>query len=406
MIKIYDYNDVGQVFVCGDIHGNFKSLMHHIKTNTHSLNDYELFQHPLEKEEQEAEEARREEARRVIENGPRVAIEMPVIGHIFNRPRMSNLDHTCPHDTYKNSLIFVCGDCGLGFNREQYYIDLFGKYNEMLSQINATILFVRGNHDDPMYFTNEKINFSHIKTVPDYSIVKTMYFTTLCIGGAISIDRIWRKQQEVRINKYTHSHKKKLYWENEGIVVDEALLNEIIHLGDVKVDSIISHSAPAFVFPTTKPTCKEWLKLDKNLRADMQTERNNLSFIYDFLTNHGVELTFWAYGHFHHNNLNKHKNCLFMAKGLNNDMSNVNELVERFNSKFSIPQFKASSMTTSEALDRLITTLHDQRPHLVGGPFDDIVEGIPGPMENMEIHVDAPLEEHNDIVLGDGIAAF
>ena len=262
-MKYYDRSET-KLFVCGDIHGKFKDFFHRVKT--------------------------------FIDNSSPTDSDDAMFGNLVRFIRKNKYNR--PHDSYNNTTIIVCGDCGIGFNKEQYYIDLFNKYNETFSQSNTMILFVRGNHDDPSYFDGEKINFSHIKAIPDYSIVKTLDNTTLCVGGAISIDRIWRKQQENIINKYKKNNKKKLYWENENCEYNEAALNEIID-NKISIDSIISHSSPKFAQPQLKPNADKWFKIDKNLKQDIHQERKILENIYNFLTSKNVKLKFWCHGHYH-----------------------------------------------------------------------------------------------------------
>lgn len=45
--------------------------------------------------------------------------------------------------------------------------------NEFLSKTDTTLIFVRGNNDDPSFYNEKKIDFSHIKTIPDYSVIIT-----------------------------------------------------------------------------------------------------------------------------------------------------------------------------------------------------------------------------------------
>lgn len=62
-----------------------------------------------------------------------------------------------------------------------------------MNQANNWIVFVRGNHDNPAYFDGAMFNAKRFIAVPDYSILQACNHTILCVGGAISIDRIYRK---------------------------------------------------------------------------------------------------------------------------------------------------------------------------------------------------------------------
>jgi len=71
-----------------------------------------------------------------------------------------------------DSLIIQCGDFGVGFAEKQMYVDFFRKLNKKLKLKNNILFVLRGNHDSPEYF-NDKIIFSNIKLVSDYSIIST-----------------------------------------------------------------------------------------------------------------------------------------------------------------------------------------------------------------------------------------
>ena len=284
-MKLYDYNNYN-LFVVGDIHGEFKYFFNKIKSGTSKKNAVIEEEHPLLKNESNKKKVR-------------VLLKDDNINSF-----------------YDNSVIVVAGDCGIGFNKEKFYIDLFSKYNEIFSKTNIVVLFVRGNHDDPSYFSEEKINFSNIKTIPDYSIVATKDGMSLCIGGAISIDRTWRKQQEAIINKYKKSYYKKLYWEDEQCVYNKELMDEIIN-SHLPINSIISHSSPKFALPKEKTNSINWFKIDANLNKDINDERKILTDIHKYLEKNGINIRFWCYGHFHINStdyksINK-KKILLMA---------------------------------------------------------------------------------------------
>ena len=177
---IYNYKTVSNVRVCGDIHGEFKSFFNKIMKDTIVEKE-----HPLVTAEKQNK---------------------------MNKPRRSRsrflgltpvfpMSDTSSVEDMSNSLVIVAGDCGFGFNKPNYYFDLLEKANQKLSEHNIHVLFIRGNHDDPSYFDDNTINYSNIKAISDYSIVQTSTHNILCIGGATSIDRTWRKQQEAIINK-------------------------------------------------------------------------------------------------------------------------------------------------------------------------------------------------------------
>lgn len=96
----------------------------------------------------------------------------------------------------ENTLFIVAGDCGFGFCETNYYHYLYNsKINRSLGKKGNAVLFIRGNHDDPAIFDGNTFNKKRAICIPDYSVVKTALHNILCVGGAISIDRSWRKEQ-------------------------------------------------------------------------------------------------------------------------------------------------------------------------------------------------------------------
>lgn len=279
-MKIYDYGDINKLYVIGDIHGEFHTLFNKIKKRlSYDKNEFVDEIHPLVKKEIEEREAHNEL-------------------RPFNMDNRINIRKILEEsNNLNNSVIIVCGDCGFGFNKHQYYIDNLAKANELFSKTNTHIIFVRGNHDDPSYFESDLIGYSNLKCVPDYSVVITKEYKTLCVGGAISVDRIWRKQQEHRINRFSTSSNKRLYWENENVIFNENLINELKEL-KLDINSVVTHSAPSFTFPFNKPTSLDWFKVDDKLKKDLETERNILDNIFSMLKSE-FKIEFWAYGHFH-----------------------------------------------------------------------------------------------------------
>ena len=98
----------------------------------------------------------------------------------------------CMQYGMKNTLVIVAGDCGFGFERLGYYENLYKKCRNRLTKANNWLEFLRGNHDNPAYFNDGLIKHKRWITVPDYSVIKACGHSILCVGGAISIDRMWR----------------------------------------------------------------------------------------------------------------------------------------------------------------------------------------------------------------------
>ena len=201
-----------------------------------------------------------------------------------------------------DAFIIVAGDCGFGFEKPEYYRQVYNKMLKVLSKQNVTILFVRGNHDDPEYFNGKFIiNYKYFKTIPDYSILTFGNENThniLCVGGAISIDRRYRKNEE---SKYTNG--KRFYWENEQPVYLPEVLDKINEDG-IKIETVITHSSPTFAPLTNKGSTENFIIFDNTLENDINNERLVITQIYEHIVKkdkHNVKN--WFYGHFHQHSL-------------------------------------------------------------------------------------------------------
>ena len=190
-----------------------------------------------------------------------------------------------------NSKIFVCGDCGFGFSKPNFYRDLFQKKNEKLKQISTHIYMIRGNHDDPSYFTNKDfLQFSNIHLLDDYSIVDDHI---LVIGGAISNDRLTRVNGETKIScsgkvKYTN---KTIYWKDEGIV--QKTPEELNQL--TGIDVILSHECPDIV-NIKKSSDDYYMQMDPDLENDVKKGKRYLTQVYN-----NIRPKYWFFGHYHTN---------------------------------------------------------------------------------------------------------
>lgn len=203
-----------------------------------------------------------------------------------------------------DTLVVVAGDCGFGFEREGYYENIYNKNKRKLDEANNYIVFVRGNHDNPAYFTNEHINYERFMTVPDYTVIEVSGRTILCIGGAVSIDRNYRIDCQNRLNiKHYHGPeelKPGYYWQNEMPVYDEEKLNQISER--FIIDTVVTHTAPDFCESRNKNGIKSFIKSDEKLKDDVKQERLIMTQIYHKLNELNQPLSYWFYGHFHKSN--------------------------------------------------------------------------------------------------------
>ena len=131
----------------------------------------------------------------------------------------------------ENVIYFQCGDFGIGFGEIDKDIKKLNILDELLQQRNSELYVIRGNHDDPKYFNGSFNQFTNIKFLPDYSILEIQGHKILCVGGAISVDRVFRKEGLS-------------YWKNEPFVLKDDY-KEL----PTDCDIIVTHSAPVDFFP-------------------------------------------------------------------------------------------------------------------------------------------------------------
>lgn len=196
-----------------------------------------------------------------------------------------------------NAVVIVAGDCGIGFEKPAYYEQLYRKIDKTFLASDCVLLLMRGNHDDPAFFQSELIDFPLMKTIPDYSVIQVAGKTVLCVGGAISIDREYRKMQmwlaELKGRRVLNS-----YWEDEQARYEPDILTDINSKG-IRIDTVITHTAPSFCMPVTKSGIEGWLAKDIVLSSDLDKERKTMDALYEHLKSDGHPLSIWVYAHFH-----------------------------------------------------------------------------------------------------------
>jgi len=183
----------------------------------------------------------------------------------------------------KNSDIIVAGDVGLGFHKLNYYIQIFTKISKKLIKNNNHIYFVRGNHDDPKYYHNtpeELCKFSNIHIIDDYTILSFGDKNVLCVGGATSLDKMYRKPG---ID----------WWAGENVNDIPEDLDYTIH----QVTHVVTHTAPSIVFPDNSSV----YTTDPIIIENNNKDREKLTDLYIKLIQ-SANIKCWYHGHYHMSN--------------------------------------------------------------------------------------------------------
>ena len=195
-----------------------------------------------------------------------------------------------------DTLLIVAGDCGFGFEKPGYYETIYNQVAGRLRKANNWVVFLRGNHDDPAYFSEEKVSYKRWRCIPDYTIIQASGHSILCVGGATSIDRQTRREENARRRGRGHLQTA-VWWPDEAPAFLPTEI-ETIPAG-IQIDTVVTHTAPSFCPLESKQGLKSWAAMDPALNIDTDRERQTMDDIYRCLLEHGHPIERWYYGHFH-----------------------------------------------------------------------------------------------------------
>lgn len=304
-MNVFNLKEIERCFVCGNVDRNMDRFINSITSN---LSKFEKEAHPKEIERQKRLEERR--------NNPlnHQAMEMGEPGRFMttnrndsNRKMKLIASMKWGMTNYDNSIIIVSGNGGIGLKSKRYYDETFSKLEKVLADNNCYIFFIRGNSDDPSYFENRLIDFDHIKTIPDYSVIVLKTFNCLCIGGSTSMDKEWKLSQEELFGK-------KRFWENEAPIVDEKQLDEI--LAEFKISCVVSSTSPSFVYPSANSfKNSKWFSNNKEIMRNFTNERRVMDKVYEKILDSDSKPFVWAYGRFKMNHNDKTNDIVFLSLG-------------------------------------------------------------------------------------------
>ena len=187
----------------------------------------------------------------------------------------------CIFDLYtskklSDAVIIVAGDIGIGFEKEGYYINTFNKINKRLEKYNIHICLVRGNHDNPEYFSSDSPlyeQWKYVHIIPDYSIIETGVGNILCVGGATSIDVEFRRPNVS-------------WWQGENV-------SQIPDTEFNNINFVVTHCAPAF-----ENCCPPFMNIRKDVEIRDNADRKLLSDLYINLDKNNT-IKKWIHGHYH-----------------------------------------------------------------------------------------------------------
>lgn len=198
----------------------------------------------------------------------------------------------------KDAYIIQVGDFGVGFTTLEKEKRMLEMFHAKLVKANVFVWAIRGNHDFKPYFDNDPFELTNIKLVPDYTVLNLEGNNILCIGGAVSVDRMFRKtlmQKKGDLTIYGHE----TWWPDETFVLDRDKLGAF---RDINI--VVTHTAPAFCFPDNSFGFGPFIDNivlktgDDELKTDLLIERQQVSDAFTILKmNNDIDLH--LYGHFH-----------------------------------------------------------------------------------------------------------
>ena len=201
-----------------------------------------------------------------------------------NHGNWHNLLDDIQSKNISDAYIISVGDLGMGFNPTRDLHTCEALNREFFAR-NNTFYGIRGNHDNPVYFSgNKRIVYSNFELIEDYSVFEYKTKLLKFIGGAISLDRTSRR---AGIS----------FWENEGVHFDRDKCR--------KVDVLITHTAPSRCFPQTfNEMVLGWAREDAYLLEELTDERAVMDEIFKI-----CNPTLHLYGHFHSSHTENINNC-------------------------------------------------------------------------------------------------
>lgn len=212
-----------------------------------------------------------------------------------------------------NCAVIIAGDFGIGFDSMIQEKKRLSWLTKRMKHSNSVVYAVRGNHDNPEYFTG-KFDNDNVNLVSDYTILNINGLNILCVGGAYSIDRTARRSywHPKENSKKSDTIAINNYWSTEPFIYDH---DKIMSMKNIHI--VVTHTAPQICPPYIKTGLNSWIEKDKNIEQDCRIERAQVFQMYDNLVNNGNKITHWFYGHFHNHYKTPYNSTDFIGLDIN-----------------------------------------------------------------------------------------
>lgn len=194
--------------------------------------------------------------------------------------------------------IIQVGDFGIGFTTPENDRRILETFESFLKEQNIVMYAIRGNHDNPKFFNGDFI-FDNLKLIPDYTVLEIEDHKILCVGGAVSVDRVPRLNEMQKAARY--GSKKEQFWFDENFVLDEEKVKNLDG-----IDIIVTHTAPEWCIPDNKKGFGNFVEgfayYDNKLLDDLILERTEMTKLFNIIKARN-NIKYHFYGHFHRHDI-------------------------------------------------------------------------------------------------------
>lgn len=206
--------------------------------------------------------------------------------------------HEIKRKKITNCTIIQVGDFGIGFTTPKNDLKILEAFNLFLKEHNIVMYAIRGNHDNPKFFQGDYI-FDNLKLITDYTVLEIEDHKILCVGGAVSVDRVPRLNEMQKAARYVS--KKEQFWFDEKFVFEEDKVKDL-----KEVDIVVTHTAPEWCVPDNRNGFGAFVEgfayYDNKLLEDLAFERAEVTKMFKLL-NQNNNIKYHFYGHFHRHDI-------------------------------------------------------------------------------------------------------
>jgi len=147
-------------------------------------------------------------------------------------------------------------------------------------------VILRNSLTNPELF-QDVMDFDKVILVPDFTIVTVGNFNVLCIGGSITNNRQWKKNNIRR--------KSVIYFEDEAPYFDDDAVNEMCQDKDMRIHIIVSNMSPTFIGEDVYTFIGKWAENDKTLFDDVMNAKLKFDTMLQMFRKNNKLPYIWSY---------------------------------------------------------------------------------------------------------------